>query len=233
MNLSRLRSCLLSMTLLMGLSVTPARATTPLLQVSRPEIASLTITLTDGRSYALASQDLQDAGGGAILWGDWAVANMLIPYAATRPIQGLTVPAVVRAWWGPGRNGELPPVMILTSKGLVSPLDVPTPGWPFKWFRRPSIASIEVSYLDGRTLSMSELVLRDEKSGILVWNDHAVQNLFVAFYSSNRGLATSPSEVLRIWNSPLQSNTRTLADASELPGFLVKPRCMPIYPGGE
>jgi hypothetical protein len=95
---------------------------------------------------------------------------------------------------------------------------------------RPPIARITVGYADGRVLALNEFALRDPKSGVMVWTDFAIANLLIPFYRSVRHLPTSPEDVMRLWHQPTVAPGRTLTQTQELPGFMVKPACIPSYP---
>lgn len=216
----------------------PAMADSP--RPKRPELASLTLRLEDGRSYSLTSSELKDTKGGALFWNDWAVTNILLPNSLFSWKPGFGPDAVLRAWWTPRASGELPAFILLTAKGPVYPLD-PTEAsaWalPSGWIKRPRIQSILVGYTDGRSGALSATTIQDDKSGVLVWNDFAVANYFLPFYANAKGLPTSPEDALRFWTSPTTPlpwgpGFKALTE-DELPGYMIKPRCIPGYPGVE
>jgi hypothetical protein len=224
--------------LALGWGVAPVQGAEPQAQraVARPEIASLVIALEDGRSYALSSRELMDAKGGALFWGDWAVTHLLVPQYASRPHSPLDAAGVLRQWFLVGASGELPAFLIHTSSGPVYPLDPggPAKPWVFPTAPRPRVARITVGYQDGRVLALSEFTLRDPKSGVMVWTDYAVANLLIPFYRSAQNLPTSPEDVMRTWHKPGKAPGRqSLIGAEELPGYLVKPACIPSYPGAD
>jgi hypothetical protein len=231
---SCLRSVVLSLSLVWGVG-TPLLAGHPTGEkVARPQIHSISIVLDDGRRYDLQDQELQDVKGGAIFWDDWALANLLIPYYFFSRDESCSPEAVIRLWYMPGRSGQLPAFLILTSAGPICPLESEgaLPGFGgVGFFRRPKITSLRVEYEDGRVIPLSDFVLTDQKSGVMVWSDFAVTHLFVPFYLSAKNLPTKPGDVLRIWRSPTRktSSRNFMADQEELPGFLVKPRCIPSY----
>jgi len=203
---------------------------------ARPQIANLTIALEDGRSYSLSTQQLSAPKGGAIFWGDWAVINLLLPQYSFRPRNLVNAERVLRLWFTPGASGQLPAFLVNTPDGPIYPLDEPgQSGWIFSLPQRPRIARIAVEYADGRSLALSEYSLRDPKSGVMVWTDFAVANLLIPFYRSARHLPTLPEDVMRIWHQPTPAPNQSFAgpDFQELPGFLVKPACIPSYPGPE
>ena len=198
----------------------------------RPIVTSLTITLDDGRTYSVTPQQLADPQGGAVFWGDWAVANILVPHHANEPRVSLSPSDVHNLWNHPGASGQLPAFLLNTAGGPVYPLD---PGGPTgrNSGPRPQIQSIQVGYADGRSHFLSQLALRDGRSGVIVWNDFAVATLFIPFYFLNPGLPTRPYDVLRIWNQPVAPVASTSTAATELPAYMVKPQCMPIYPSAD
>jgi len=234
---SILRKALFCLALGWGLTPVQGAEAAAKLNVTRPEITSLVIALEDGRSYALSTRELTDAKGGAIFWGDWAVANLLIPQYAFRPHDQITAGAVLRLWFTPGASGELPAFLVHTPNGPVYPLDPDGPSagaWVFPMNPRPRVAHITVGYADGRMLALTEVALRDPKSGVMVWTDFAVANLLIPFYRSARNLPTSPEDVMRIWHRPgVAPGLKSLGTEAEYPGFLVKPACIPSYPGAE
>lgn len=233
MSPSCLCSALLSASLLTGGAALAADA--PMLGPARPQVTRLTLTLNDGRAYTLSARELKAARGGALFWGDWAVANLLVPFYFFSRHEDLTAFSVIQHWWTPGPSGELPAFLIQTPKGPVYPLD---PGGPAAWARpfqpahRPLVVHLLVGYEDGRSCALSEAALRDPKSGVLLWNDFAVNHLLVPFYASAKSLPTSPADVVRVWNTPTPTfgNNQKIAQPEELPGFLIKPRCIPAYP---
>ncbi|MDP2877384.1 MAG: hypothetical protein Q8O00_14450 [Holophaga sp.] len=203
--------------------------------IVRPEITSLTIALEDGRSYALTTEQLQAPKGGAIFWGDWAVINLLLPQYSFRPLNLVNAERVLRLWFTPGASGQLPAFLVNTPQGPIYPLAEAAPqGWIAPRYSRPRVAHIAVGYADGRRLTLSEFALRDPKSGVMVWTDFAVANLLIPFYRNARNLPTNPEDVMRIWHQPSSAPARTfLPENQELPGFLIKPACIPSYLGAE
>ena len=205
-------------------------------EISRPQITSLVIALEDGRSYALSAQELAEPMGGAIFWGDWAVSNLLVPQYLCRPRSPMNAAEVMRLWFTVGASGELPAFLVHTLAGPVYPLDPGGPkesGWVFSFRPRPQVAQITVGYADGRMFTLSERILRDSKSGVMVWTDFAVANLLIPFYRGERHLPTRPEDVMRTWNQPVAAPSRKgLVEELEFPGFLVKPACIPSYPLG-
>ncbi len=214
-----------------GGALIAAEAPTPV----RPQITSLTIALEDGRSYSLSTEQLQAPKGGAIFWGDWAVINLLLPQYSFRPLNFVNAERVLRLWFTPGPSGQLPAFLVNTPQGPIYPLAEAAPqGWIAPRYSRPRVAHIAVGYADGRCLSLSEFALRDPKSGVMVWTDFAVANLLIPFYRNARHLPTQPEDVMRIWHQSGFAPARTfLPENQELPGFLVKPACIPSYPGPE
>jgi hypothetical protein len=199
-------------------------------QPARPVIQSLSLTLQDGRSYSLTSKELEDAKGGALFWGDWAVTQILAPHYSLRPDRSVSAASVLKLWFTPGPSGEFPAFLIHTSDGPVYPLES-TAGLPG---HRAKVVQILVGYSDGRVLPLSDLTLRDRRSGVIFWNDFAVTDLLRPFYVSAKGLPTRPEDVTRIWNQPTPAPfTQSIASAMERPGFLVKPACIPTYPGPD
>lgn len=202
-------------------------------KATRPEIASLTIVLDDGRSYALSNNELQEAKGGAIFWGDWAVSNLLVPFHASHREVDMTAYGVIQYWWTPARSGELPAFLLQTANGPIYPLDTSGPdpsARPFQPAYRPRVLQILVAYKDGRSFPFSEFVLRDEKSGVMVWNDFAVGHLLIPFYAAGKSPVTSAADVARTWHSPTTGRyfSRSLiVSDDEQPGFMVKPQCIP------
>ena len=223
MGASWIRNALASLALLC--SALPAAA-----QPARPVIQSLSLSLEDGRTYSLTFQELEAAKGGALFWGDWAVTQILAPHYFFHRDRSVSAASVLKLWFSPGRSGELPAFLMQTPDGPVYPLES-TSGLPG---HRAKVVQILVGYADGRSFPLSDLSLRDRRSGVMVWNDFAVSNLLKPFYVSARGLTTKPEDVTRIWNQPISAPfTRSFAPAMELPGFLVKPACIPAYPGPE
>ena len=203
---SSFRAALFSLALLWGGHAVLVAGDSSGQKATRPEIASLTIVLDDGRSYALTNDELKEAKGGAIFWGDWAVSNLLVPFHASNREVDPTSYAVIQYWWTPARSGELPAFLLQTAKGPIYPLDPSGPDPAARAFQpayRPRVLQIVVGYKDGRSLPFSEFILRDEKSGVMVWNDFAVEHLLIPFYAAGK--------------SPV----------NELPGFMVKPQCIP------
>lgn len=202
---------------------------------ARPTIVGLTVVLEDGRSYALSSRQLSEPRGGAIFWGDWAVANLLLPQYSARPSNLMNAAKAMALWFTPGASGQLPAFLVNTPEGPVYPLDQPSDqGWVFPLPSRPKLARISVEYADGRLLSLTEFALRDPKSGVMVWTDFAVANFFIPFYRGAKGLPTRPEDVMRIWHQPaVAPGVAASAQTSELPAFLVKPACIPSYPSSE
>lgn len=202
-------------------------------QPARPVIQSLTLSLEDGRSYSLTRQELADLKGGALFWGDWAVTQILAPHYFFHRDRSVSAASVLKLWFSPGPSGELPAFLVQTPDGPVYPLESTgtAGGLPG---HRAKVVQILVDYADGRSFPLSELSLRDRRSGVMVWNDFAVSHLLKPFYVSAKGLATKPEDVTRIWNQPTAAPfTRSFAPETELPGFLVKPACIPAYPGAE
>lgn len=202
----------------------------------RPQLVQVTLDLEDGRSYSLSDEELSDRKGGVLFWNDWAVANVYTAAYMFSPGQGLNAATILRTWWTPGPSGQLPAFLIHTVSGPVYPLD---PGGPargalpsfFCW--RPKVTRITVRYEDGRIYPFSDEAMTDRKSGVMVWNDYAITHFFIPFYSANRNLPTKPDDVMRMWFSPvppMPSLVRVAVPDSELPGFLIKPRCVPTYP---
>ena len=239
MTVSCLRNALFTLALALGAS-TGMRADPPAARaVLRPQITSLTLDLEDGRSYALTAEQLADPGGGAIFWGDWAVTNILVLSHSLNPKAPVSPFEVLALWYFPGPSGQRPAFLVNTGAGPVYPLDPADPraSPSFSFAHRPLVTAITVGYADGRRLPLSQLALRDSRSGVLVWNDHAVSDLFIPFYLTNPSLPTRPADVMRTWNKPIASTgtsttSRTLAtDTMELPAFMIKPMCIPGYPG--
>jgi hypothetical protein len=197
----------------------------------RPTLASLTFTLDDGRSYGLTSAQLADPQGGAVFWGDWAATNILIPYYVMNPNAPVTGAAAM-SLWTTGHSGELPAFLVITAAGPVWPLD---PGGPVTWGDqsiRPKVVSIVVAYTDGRALKVTERGLHDPRSGVIVWNDFSVAGFFIPFYRAASGLPTRPEDVLRKWTTPTAAPLLATG-TTELPAYLLKPQCMPIYPEAD
>ena len=209
---------------------------------ARPGLDSLVIQLDNGQSYSLDKRELKAKQGGVIFWGDWAVYNLLVPYhffnrQAAGPVE------VIQTWAMPGPNGQLPGFLLKTAEGAINPLDPGKPGRRHRhhaWGERPKVISILVGLEDGRSYSLTDEELNDEKSGVLFWGDDAVNNILVPFYYFSKNLPTSPADVINLWTSG--ARVPALAASSsvskliitptddELPAFLVKPRCIPQYP---
>lgn len=214
---------------------------------SRPALTSLVIQLDNGQSYSLTKKELRAKKGGVIFWGDWAVYNLLVPYHFYNRQDAGPV-EVIRTWILPGSDGQLPGFLLKTAEGPVNPLDKGGRDHKrrdYAWAPRPKVISIIVGYEDGRSHSLTDEELYDEKSGVLFWGDDAVKNILVPFYYFSKNLPTSPSDVIKLWEGGVpvgsgsadseEAPTATLKAAvistpNELPAFLVKPRCIPIYP---
>lgn len=227
--------CILSCALiaLAVLSPSAGRLAAQTLRTERPAPVRITLSLEDGRSYTLPTEQVQEPRGGALFWGDWAVVNLLLPQYRARPARLLDAAKVLRLWFTPGASGQLPAFLVNTPEGPVYPLDQPSEGgWHFTPSPRPRVAAVEVEYGDGRVLHLSEYVLRDPKSGVMVWTDFAVANFFIPFYRNAQGLPTRPEDVMRLWHQRVPAlGFRARPDLEELPGFLVKPECIPSYQG--
>jgi hypothetical protein len=183
----------------------------------RPSVTSLVIQLDNGQTYALSQTELQDEKAGMIAWNDWTVNNLLIPHYLFSP-QGVGVDSAIRAWYLPGPSGQLPGFLIKTENGLVNPLDPGVPGSDNYVFNphRPVVVSIVVGIEDGRTYSLTQVDLYEQKSGSLIWKDGAVNAVLVPFYCRATGLPTSPADVLKLWGTGVP--------------FLLKPWCLPWGP---
>lgn len=233
MTRSCLRPLLLALALMGGATWNAAAATLPVQQAPRPKLSSLVLRLDDGRSYGLSAQELADAEGGAVFWNDWAVVNLLMPFALHSRRSPWASDSVLRLWFTPGPSGELPPFLLQTADGPRCPLDSdgPTKG---SAFRRTQVVQILVGYEDGRVRLLQGEDLNDRRSGVMVWNDTAVANLLLPFYLKARSLPTRADDVLRTWTTPIATTQKSsLVATAELPGFLVKPRCIPYYPAAE
>jgi len=228
MTMSCLRNALAAMLVILGLGSPRAAAQATFTKAGRPVLTSLTLTLDDGRAYSLTPQQLADPRGGAIFWGDWAVANLLVPSHRFRADVRAQAEDVMALWASSGHSGQLPAFLVNTAAGPVNPLDPGGPQ-PNAWGpgSRPAVTAITVGYADGRVLSLGRRILRDRRSGVLVWNDFAVANLFMPFYLMSPGLPTHPEDVMRTWNTPTAAPT--LSGQVETPAFLVKPECIPQY----
>ncbi len=138
----------------------------------------------------------------------------------------------------PSPSGELPAFLIKPQCIPSYPLNPEGPSaFPVGPAHRPKVRAIVLSYQDGREYTLTDRELNDGKSGVLFWGDYAVKNMLVPFYMLTRGLATTPGDVLKLWNTPLRPKTlgKAAADSGddfELPGFLLKPQCIPSYPLG-
>jgi len=238
--LCRLRLACLGLALIAASSF-PAAAKTP---GARTPLSSLVIQLDNGQKYSLSKKELKDKKGGVIFWGDWAVYNLLVPYHFFNR-QNVGPDDVIRLWTMPGRSGQLPGFLVLTADGPIYPLD---PGGPnlaptvFSYNPRPAAISVQVGLEDGRSYYLSQEELYDGKSGVLFWGDNAVKNILVPFYVFAANLPTSPTDVLNLWDTTqaasapasatsAKSISATMtASRSELPAFIVKPRCIPGYP---
>jgi len=240
--LSRLRLASLGL----GLALTtlvPLHAGQKTQPADRPSLSSLVIQLDNGQSYSLSQKELKAKHGGAIFWGDWAVYNLLVPYHFYNRQDAGPV-EVIRTWILPGSNGQLPGFLLKTADGPVNPLDPCGPDHghhAFAWGNRPKVISIVVGLDDGRSHSLTQEELYDEKSGVLFWNDDAVNNILVPFYYYAKNLPTSPADVINLWNAGVPVGSAATAGGisslavaqpsiDDLPGFLVKPRCIPNYP---
>lgn len=223
---------------LLGVSTQGFSAAPP---AARPQVTALTLTLEDGRTYALKSDELADDQGGAVFWGDWAVYNILFPYAIFHGDPGLRPKDLVHLWNAPAPNGEQPAFLVRSGHKFCYPLNPAAPDASlFGTTFRNKVVAITIGFADGRSYSLNSLELYDERSGVLFWQDHSVHNMLVPFYAMSRGLPTSAGDVIRLWNegrnlSPHGGNGpgTTLKKATALPGFLVKPLCMPRDPLAE
>lgn len=200
----------------------------------RPTITGITLTLDDGRVYALPTQHLNHPKAGAIFWGNWAVTNILALHYMFEPHGSVTAASVMNLWTSPGGSGQLPAFLVNTVDGPVYPLD---PGGPQGSSNgsatRPQVTAIHVTFADGRVNVLNQLALTDGRSGVLIWNDFAVASMFIPFYLMNPGLPTRPADVLKFWNQPVPAPASATTGATELPAYLVKPQCMPNYPSTD
>ncbi|HEX9080627.1 MAG TPA: hypothetical protein VF768_00025 [Holophagaceae bacterium] len=200
----------------------------------RPQVTALTVVLDDGRTYNLSPSELSDARGGALFWNDWAVYNLLFPYCLFHAGPGPKPEALIRAWNGPAANGELPAFLVFSGGEVSYPLNPAAPGtMPWGMPFRCQVASITVGLADGRSYSLSDLELRDARSGVLLWTDFAVNRLLVPFYARNTSLPTNPGDVIQLWNTArpaIRAGAASLQASTEAPAFLVKPLCIPRYP---
>jgi len=226
MTASCFRTALLAITLAFGAGTLEAAPP------ARPTITAITLTLDDGRGYAVSPQQLADPKGGAIFWGTWAVTNILAPHFMFEPQDGVSARSVMDLWTAPGASGQLPAFLVNTAAGPVYPLDPGGPQAIAGSALRPQVQAILVGFADGRTLALNQLALTDGRSGVLIWNDFAVASLFIPFYLMNPSLPTRPGDVLRLWNQPVTApgQAKKAASAVELPAYMVKPQCMPQYP---
>lgn len=232
----RLRLSIVVLGLFLAVALAPA-ASAKDLEPQRPALASLVIHLDNGYTYALTEQELKDKKGGAIFWGDWAVFNLLVPYHFFNR-QKCGPDDVVRIWNTPS-HGQLPGFIIKTQDGPVDPFADHAPAFDkslLGFFKRPRVLSIVVGLEDGRSYSLTDFQLYDEKSGVLLWNDEAVKNMLMPFYFYASGLKTSAADVLDIWNRATPSSsaktlsTTTVPVPPTLPPFIVKPACTPWTP---
>jgi len=243
---SRLRLALvgLALTLTAFLPLHAGQADQP----TRPPVTSLVIQLDNGQVYSLSQKELQAKKGGVIFWGDWAVYNLLVPYYFYNRHDAGPV-EVIRTWILPGSNGQLPGFLLKTADGPVNPLDKGKPDHRnrnYGWAHRPKVISIIVGYGEGRSHSLTDWELYEEKSGVLFWGDDAVKNILVPFYYFSKGLPTSPADVLKLWEAgiPVGSGSTDpeatpsaatfkaaiISPSDELPPFIVKPACIPQMP---
>jgi hypothetical protein len=199
-------------------------------------VTSLTLALNDGRTYTLKGDDLADDHGGVIFWNDWAVYNILYPFVLFQGNKGMKPKDLVRLWNGAAANGEQPAFLVRVNGKLCYPLNPAAPNAsPQGTLFRSAIVAITLGYADGRSYSLTDLELNDERSGVLFWQDFAVNHMLVPFYAMNTTLPTTPGDVIRLWNSNChasaqgQNNASAASVVSEMPGFLVKPMCVPRY----
>ncbi|HJW73707.1 MAG TPA: hypothetical protein VJ486_12840 [Geothrix sp.] len=203
---------------------------------TRPQVTSLVLALNDGRTYALKGDDLADDHGGVIFWNDWAVYNILYPFVLFQGDKGMKPKDLVRLWNGAAANGEQPAFLVRVNGKLCYPLNPAAPNAsPQGTIFRSAVVAITVGYADGRSYSLTDLELNDERSGVLFWQDFSVNHMLVPFYAMNTTLPTTPGDVVRLWNSSShasaqgQGNAAAASVVSEQPGFLVKPACVPAY----
>jgi hypothetical protein len=201
----------------------------------------MTLALDDGRTYAMKGSDLSDDHGGVIFWNDWAVYNILYPFVLFHGHQEMKPKELIQLWNTPAANGEQPAFLVRVDGKLCYPLNPAGPNAkPQTTNFRNSIVAITLGYADGRSYSLSNVELTDERSGVLLWQDFAVNNMLVPFYAMNTSLPTTPGDVVRLWNSNChasaqgQNHTSLQGNAAssvvqEMPAFLVKPQCIPQY----
>lgn len=218
---------------LLGCACEPLKAQHP--SFERPVLVRLTVVLEDGRSYGLTTELLGDPRGGAIFWSDWAVIHMLLPQYQVRPTHRADGSHVLRLWFTPGPSGQLPAFLVNTAEGPIDPLDGDrTEPWALGALHRPELRTLELQYADGRVFRLGSRVLNAPKSGVLVWNDFAVAHFFLPFYRGAQGVLTRPEDVLKLWYQPRPAaGFKEEPVPQELPGYLVKPYCIPTYPGDE
>jgi hypothetical protein len=195
-------------------------------------VTALTLVLDDGRAYSLSPAELNGPIGGALFWNDWAVYNLLFPFCLFQNGPAPRPEDLIRIWNGPAADGELPAFLLYSGGKVYYPLNPAAPGTvPQAAFFRAAVAAITLSLADGRTYSLSDLELHDARSGVRLWTDFAVNRMLVPFYARNTSLPTSPTEVLSLWNTPLEHQGVTAGQpTTESPAFLLKPLCIPEYP---
>ena len=227
----RLRHALLALALVFAAGSTQVAVAAAPAAMGRPHITGITLNLEDGRSYQLSNAQLSDPDGGALFWGDWAVANILAPFQAFTAASGIAPGSALSLWHCPGPSGQRPAFMVATAAGPVYPLDPGGPsGCPDANAIRPAVTAITIHYADGRHLSLNKLSLTDGRSGILVWTERAVASYLIPFYLTHPNLPTRPEDVMRIWNTPVQAPASP-AGTTELAAYMVKPMCIPGYAG--
>jgi len=79
-------------------------------QASRPQIQSITVLLTDGRSLVLEGATLNDPKGGLLAWNDFAVKKILKQYYKDNGEEH-KARKTESDWDGSGEAANLPAIM--------------------------------------------------------------------------------------------------------------------------
>lgn len=184
------------------------------LEVARPAVQSLVLTLDDGAVITLSGAQLGGEQGGFLVWNSFGVTQIAMAYLAGRGDNTLS-PDDIWAAWSPVADAE-GPVAFLVTGATLTPLGGAAPGVRTQ---RAKLAGLTVTLTNGRTRSMPLKMLEDSINGVLAWGDATIKSTLVPFYDSRPWLRSSSSTVLTRWNA---------MDASgELPGTMSKPLCDP------
>jgi hypothetical protein len=195
----------------------PAAGVAPALtlEVSRPAVQSLVLTLDDGTVITLSGAQLGGEQGGFLVWNSFGVTQIAMAYLASRGDNTLS-PDAIWAAWSPTVDAE-GPVAFLVTGGNLTPLGAAAPGTRTQ---RAKLAGLTVTLSNGRSRSMPLKMLEDSINGVLAWGDATIRSTLVPFYDSRPWLRSSSSTVLARWNT-LDATT------GDLPATMSKPLCDP------